>query len=141
MKSRVILSGLTAMFFAVAVNADGVSIDPGEWEMTTTLTMSMMPQPQTTTIKECIEENELNPEDFNMDEENPCAISNVDINGGTARWSISCPTDNGTAMEGTWEFTSEGDTLSGNGSMSANFGGQDMSFEMTWEGMRIGDCK
>ena len=141
MKLRLVLTSLTAIVFSASAIAEGVSIDPGEWEMTSTITMSMMPQPQTTTVKECIKEPELNPEDFNMDEDNPCNISEVVIDGDTASWSINCPTEGGPVMEGRWEFTSGGDTISGSGSMTADYAGQAMSIDMSWTGKRIGDCK
>ena len=143
MKKLVLLTGLTAMFFATAVNAEGIDITPGMWEMNTTINIGMagmsMPS-QTNAITECVEEEELSPDDFNTDPENPCEISNVNIDDNTAEWSIVCPTDMGT-MEGQWVFTSDGDSISGNGSMSANYGGQQMDFKMTWEGKRTGDCE
>ena len=141
MKLRVILSSLVAVFFAGNTIAEGLSIEPGQWEMTMTMTMSMMPQPQTTTVSECMTEDVLSPENFNMDKDNPCDITNVTIDGNTARWSINCPTEGGPPMEGQWEITSKGDSLTGNGSMSANFSGQEMSFTMNWDGKRVGDCK
>ena len=141
MKLRVILSSLVALFFAGNVTAEGLSIEPGQWEMTMTMTMSMMPQPQTTTVSECMTEDVLSPENFNMDKDNPCDITNVTFEGNTARWSINCPTEGGPPMEGQWEITSKGDSLTGNGSMSANFSGQEMSFTMNWDGKRVGDCK
>jgi hypothetical protein len=141
MKLRVVLSSLTALFFSITAIAEGVSIDPGEWEMTSTITMSMMPQPQTTTVKECIKESQLRPEDFNMDEDNPCDIADVAIEGDTASWSVSCPSEGGFVMEGNWEFTSGGDTISGSGSMAAEIASQPMKFDMSWTGKRIGDCE
>jgi len=140
MKLCVVISSLTVMFFSVSAIAEGVSIDPGNWEMTSTITMTMMPQPQTTTVMGCIKEPELNPEDFNMDEDNPCNISEVAIDGDTASWSINCPTEGGAVMEGKWEFTSAGDSISGSGTMSMDYAGQEMGFEMSWAGKRIGDC-
>ena len=141
MRTRITLTGLLVLLFASIAQAGGVAIDPGQWEMTTTMTMSMMPQPQTNTTSECIEESELNPEDFNMDEDNPCSINDVNIDGGTASWTINCPAANGMEMEGAWQFTSQGDSLSGKGNMSADMMGQTMRFDMTWEGKRIGDCE
>jgi hypothetical protein len=44
-------------------------------------------------------------------------------------------------MEGQWEFTSKGDSISGKGSMNTEFSGQHMGFDMTWVGNRIGDCE
>jgi hypothetical protein len=139
MKTRIILCGLAAVFFVVDAGAEGIDIEPGKWEMTSTVTMTMLPTPQTSTVTECIREEELSPDHFNMDEGNPCEISNVTIDDNTAKWSIHCPSDMGD-MEGQWEFNSDGDSISGKGTMSANYGGQEMGFEMTWEGERIGDC-
>jgi len=141
MRFEVILTGFATVFLAGSASATGVSIDPGMWEMTSTMTMTMMPEPRSHTVKECIENDELSPESFNMDEENPCNITDVNVEGNTARWSISCSTGGGPVMEGHWEFTSNGDSISGNGSMSTEFSGQQMGFEMTWVGKRVGNCE
>ena len=141
MRFSIFMTGLAAILLAGSASAEGVSINPGMWEMTSTMTMSMMPQPRSTTVKECIEKDELSPESFNMEEDNPCNISDVNIDDNTARWSINCPTEGGPVMEGNWEFTSNGDSINGSGSMSAEFGGQPMSFNMTWEGKRVGNCE
>ncbi len=140
MKIRMILPGLMMIFFADGSYAKGVSIDPGLWEMSSTMTMTMMPQPQTTTETECVEETELSPESFNKDKDNPCDVSNVSVNGNSASWSISCPGQAGMAMQGQWAFTSKGDSISGTGSMKAVVAGQEMGFDMTWNGKRVGDC-
>jgi len=140
MNLRITFSFLVLALFANVSYAKGVPIDPGMWEMTTTMTMSMMPQPQTTVDTECIEESEMNPADFNMDEENPCNITDVSVDGDTARWSISCPTEGGMVMEGQWEFTSHGDSITGKGTMTTEMAGQKMGFDMTWTGKRTGAC-
>ena len=75
-----------------------------------------------------------------MDEENPCDISDVKIESNTASWKISCPAEGGAMTEGTWQVTSHGDTLSGEGNMSTEVAGQKFGFDMAWEGKRIGDC-
>lgn len=141
MRINTILAGLAAVFITGSVYAEGVSIDPGMWEMTSTMTMTMMPAPQTTTVKECIEDGELNPETFNMDKDNPCDITDINIDGNTASWSIVCPTPGGPVMEGHWEMTSNGDSITGTGTMEAEFSGQKMGFNMTWDGKRVGDCE
>lgn len=40
--------------------------------MNMTMEMSLLPQPQVHSSKECIEQSELHPDDFNMDENSPC---------------------------------------------------------------------
>jgi len=140
MRSHIILTGLITTLLSGTAIAEGISIDPGLWEMTSTMTMTMMPQPQTSTATECMNESELDPETFNMDEDNPCEITDLAIDGNTASWLISCPTEGGPVMEGQWKMTSSGDSLNGTGTMSTEFSGQKMGFNMTWSGKRIGDC-
>jgi hypothetical protein len=141
MRLHTILAGLAAILLAGTASAAGLSIEPGKWEMTSTMTMTMMPQPHVTTNVECMEEDELSPEDFNMDEENPCEITEVTIEDNSARWLISCPTEGGQTMDGHWEVSSTGDSLTGKGAMTMEYSGQKMGFEMSWQGKRIGDCE
>jgi len=140
MKLAIAQAGLVVMLFSGTAVAKGVSIDPGLWEMTVTVAMPMLPQPQADTSTECITETELNPEDFNQDEDMPCDIGNVVINGNSANWTISCPNPSGPPMSGRWEFTSKGSSITGSGSMSMDMGDQKMVMDMTWTGHRIGNC-
>ena len=140
MPIRILLTGLAAVLISGAGHAAGVAIQPGKWEMTSTMTMTMMNQPQTNTVQQCIEEDELNPESFNMDQDNPCKFSDIKVDGNSASWSIVCPTQGGMTMDGTWQFTSNGDSITGSGSMSTEMSGQTIGFDMNWSGKRIGDC-
>ena len=141
MRLHTVLTGLAAVLISGAGNAAGVSIQPGLWEMTSTMTMTMLAQPQVNTVKECIDKDELGPDSFNTDKNNPCKFSDIEIDGNTARWSINCPTEGGPAMQGHWEFTSNGDTISGNGTMSTEYSGQKFGFDMAWAGKRVGPCE
>jgi hypothetical protein len=139
MNYRFFIPGLLLISSAGAL-ADGVPMTPGKWEMKTTMEMSMFPAPQVRTFTECIEETELKPENFNMEEDSPCDMADIEIDGNTVRWSISCPGAMGN-MTGNWEFTSAGDSVIGTGSMSADMGGMAMEMKMNWEGERLGDCE
>ena len=140
MHLRIVLICLFTSLFSATTFAEGIAIEPGLWEMNMTMEMSMLPQPQVHSSQECIKESELHPDDFNMDENSPCNISNAVLDGNTASWSISCPAQDGMEMTGQWEMTSKGDTVNGAGSMTGNAGGMKMEFKMTWDGKRIGDC-
>jgi hypothetical protein len=118
---------------------ESVSMEPGQWEMTTTMQMSMLPQPQVRTSTECITETEFNPDQINTDPDSPCENSDVRVDGQTITWKITCPSEMG-SMQGEWSFTSEGDAIRGTGNMSAMMNSQEMKFDMTWEGRRVGAC-
>lgn len=141
MRSNIIFATLAAILFASNCSAEGIPIDPGKWEMTSTMKMSMMTQPQTSTTRKCIKEEVIAPETFSMNEEHPCKVTDVKLEENTASWSINCPVDNGAVMEGQWKVTSHGDSLVGNGTMVSEIAGQKVDFEMSWEGKRIGDCE
>jgi hypothetical protein len=140
MKLRIALIGMLICCTSVSF-AEGVAVEPGKWEMTMTMEMSMLPAPQTRTSTECIEQDELSPEDFNMDEDSPCNISDMVIDGNTVSWAINCPGPTGGEMTGSWSFTSHGDSITGEGSMTAEMAGQSMEFKMNWGGKRVGDCE
>ena len=133
------LLAVLVLVCSVNVFAEGVPMTPGKWEMTMTMEMSMLPAPQVKTHTECIEESELDPDTFKMDANSPCDLSDVEIDGNTMRWSISCPGPAGD-MKGDWEFTSEGDSVTGTGAMRGDMGGIALEMNMTWEGTRLGDC-
>ena len=119
--------------------AEGVSMTPGQWEMTMTMNMSMMPNPQTKTESVCIEDPEFTPEDFNLEQDTPCDLSEIDVDGDTMSWSVECPAPGG-SMNGSWVFTSHGDTVEGTGEMTAEMGGMSMEMDRAWEGRHVGDC-
>lgn len=123
-----------------AVSAKGVAVTPGLWEMSMSMNMPMMPVPQERSYTECVQETEIDPEKFQMDQETPCDVNDMVVDGKTISWSLSCPGPMGTT-EGQWSFTSEGDSMHGNGAMTAEMGGQNMEFTMSWKGKRIGDCE
>ncbi len=137
---RITLTCILAALFSASVNAKGVPIKPGLWEFTTTVSMPMLPQPRVDTTTECVEEDELSPEKFNQDQDTPCDITNVVQSGNTISWSMFCPTGAGTMMQGQWKFTSFGSSISGNGAMAMEMGGQQMEIKMEWKGKRTGNC-
>lgn len=55
--------------------------------------------------------------------------------------SVNVLADGVPMTPGNWEFTSDGDSVVGIGSMRADMGGMAMEMNMNWEGTRLGDCK
>ena len=81
------LLGLLSVSFA---HADGVSLEPGLWEMRFSMTMPMLSDPQERTFTDCVEETTFDPEDFQMDEGSGCSTSSPEVDGGTISWSMEC---------------------------------------------------
>ena len=129
-----------ALFAAPVAQADGLPVEPGLWEMTSTMVMPMLPQPRVTNVTECMTESEISMDDMNGEDMDPgCTFEMAPIEGNTMKWSFDCPVEGGTS-HGEWEATSGGDTVSGKGLITMSFQGQVMEMSMAWDGKRIGDC-
>ncbi len=125
---------------APAAWAEGIPVEPGMWEMTSTMTMPMLPQPRVTTTTECMTESEISMDDMGGEDVDPnCQFEMAQIDGSTMKWSFDCPVEGGTS-HGEWEATSTGDGVTGKGVVTMSFQGQTMEMNMVWEGKRIGDC-
>jgi len=133
---------LGMLFFAVpAAWADGIPVEPGLWEMSSTMNMPMMPQPRVTTTTECMKESEISMDDLGGEDMDPnCQFEMAQVDGNTMKWSVDCPVEGGTS-HGEWEATSSGDSVTGEGLVTISFQGQAMEMTMSWEGKRIGDCQ
>ena len=133
---------LGILFFTAPVaRADGIPVEPGMWEMSSTMTMPMLAQPRVTTTTECMTESEISMDDMGGEEMEPnCQFEMAQVDGNTMKWSFDCPVDGGTS-HGEWEATSSGDSVTGNGVITMSFQGQTMEMTMSWQGKRIGDCQ
>ncbi len=140
MRKPLILLFSLAFINNIASAGDSVAIEPGMWEVTTTMTSPMSNQPQVETSQECMEQSEISAEDLTPSEDDSCSTSEVSASGDTLTWSMQCSMQGG-SMSGGGTFTSEGDTGHGKMHMDMNIqGGQSMKMEMSWKGKRIGSC-
>jgi len=131
---------LVTLLAAPAVMADGIPVEPGLWEMTSTMKMPMLPEPRVTTTTECVEETEISLEDLGGDGMDPnCSFDLSQVDGNAMKWSFDCPVEGGTS-HGEWEAVSAGDSVSGKGLITMSFQGRTMEMTMDWAGHRVGDC-
>jgi hypothetical protein len=134
---------MTAILLAVAVDAhaDGIPVEPGLWEMTSIISMPMLPQPQTNTMTECFEKSEISVDDVGGQDMDPgCTFETSQLDGATMAWSFDCPLEGGGTSHGEWQATSHGDRVEGNGKITMAMQGQNMEMTMSWQGKRVGDC-
>ena len=131
-----------SILFSIApsVQADGIPVEPGLWQMTTTVNLPIMPQPKVSTTTECMKDAEFDMDDVASDgSDNDCEFKMGEVDGSTMKWTVDCPVEGGSS-HGEWVATSSGDSVTGNGKMTMTFQGQTMEMTMSWEGKRIGEC-
>jgi hypothetical protein len=125
---------------APSLSAEGIPVEPGLWEMTSTMHMPMLPQPRVTTITECMSKREISMDDMGVEDMDPqCRFEMDQVSGNTMRWSVDCPVEGGNS-HGQWEAISTGETVTGTGKIIVSFEGQSMEMTMNWAGRRIGAC-
>ena len=129
---------VSVLALALPALAEGMKVDPGEWEFTSTskVPMGAAPIPKSTT--ECITESEMDPDEFLKDADG-CSIVEKDVSSDRMSYVMSCPGPAG-PMTGRAVFTSTGSTVKGGMKVQFDMNGQPMTFETTWEGKRVGDC-
>ena len=136
MRKLSILAILT-MLAASAVWAEGLPIEPGLWETTTEMTMSMMPQPMIKTTQKCVTDTEFDPQD--LSQESGCTVQDYSASGNTLTFSMVCPGPEGpTTGQGT--YVSNGDSGTGEMNMTMVISGSEQTMQMKWKGQRIGSC-
>lgn len=118
--------------------SDSLPINPGLWEVTTTVT-GAGPEPQTKTSQNCIRDTELNPQ--KMMQRLPPGACQVDtrIEGVEMSFDMNCEVE-GMKMTSSGTMSVEGDVMSSDMDVSSSGGDQDISLNMRSEGRRVGDC-
>ena len=126
---------------APSLQAEGLPIDPGMWEMKSTVTIPMFPQPQLNTMTRCLRQSTITTEDFNSEGIDPnCVFGSTQVNEQTMSWTVECPVAGGATSRGNWQATSEGDRVTGSGQFSIDLQGQVTELTVSWEARRTGDC-
>jgi hypothetical protein len=118
--------------------ADDFRLEPGNWEVTTTRRMSMMPGEQVDTRQQCITEADSDPS-ANMDPGGDCQVVERTESANAVEWRVQCNME-GTPATGIGRMQSEGATATGSIRVEMSVQGVPASFEMEWSGRRLGDC-
>ncbi len=128
----------------------GPEMNPGKWEFTTTITMPMMPQPQTITNIECFTQEQAQEDPLAaLLKEGPCELVSKKVHGNRMDFEVACRGDMNVTSTGKGFFTTQGNTASGEMVVMMNMPemanmpnmeGQEMKMEQSWKGRRIGAC-
>lgn len=147
MKKKIITACACAcLLLPVGSMAAGFDMNAGKWEFTTTLTMPMLPQPQVTTMTECVTEEEAKQDPMaDLVDDGNCKILNRKVQGSSLSFEMEC-NQQGMITRGKGQFTTKGDTASGSIEMTMdmpempNMPAGPMTMNTSWQGKRIGAC-
>jgi len=133
------LAALALLATASPAFAEGMRIEPGQWEFTTTSPGAMGGPPTKKVRTECIRDDSMTPQRFTA-ELKGCQISDPKSDDTSMSWKMSCPSPAG-SMNGTGSFRSSGSTVSGTLEMTRKMGAQEFPMTNNWSGRRLGACQ
>jgi hypothetical protein len=121
-------------------HAEGLRIEPGLWEMTSTINMLLLSDPAVSTVSRCIEKSEITMDEMGGEDlQNECSFEAIMMKGDSMQWIVDCQVGGGSSR-GEWVVTSHGDSLTSEGTLTMNVNGQEMAMDMNWSGQRTGPC-
>jgi Protein of unknown function (DUF3617) len=136
---RLLVVALTGALAGPAV-AQQKGMEPGEWELTTTISSPMMPQPQTATVKHCIKAEDLAEPSRWMGGTPPgsdCKLTPLERDGKSASWEMACPSS-GFKGRGRARFTPG--MMDSEMNISGMQDGKKFEMQTKTRGRRLGPC-
>jgi hypothetical protein len=116
-------------------------MQPGEWELTTTITSPMMPQPQTATVKHCIQKEDVADPSRWMGGKPPgsdCSLTPLERDASGATWEMACPSS---GFKGRGRARFAAGMLDSEMQMSGMQEGKKFELQTRTRGRRLGPCK
>jgi len=116
-------------------------MQPGEWELTTTVSSPMMPKPQTMTVKHCIKAEDLADPSRWMGGTPPgsdCKLTPGERDARGATWQMACPSQ---GLEGKGRARFNAGMLDSEMQMSGMQDGKKFELSTRTRGRRLGPCR
>jgi hypothetical protein len=130
---------LTVALAGTAV-AQQKGMEPGEWELTTTISSPMMPQPQTATVKHCIKAEDLAEPSRWMGGSPPgsdCKLTPLERDGRSASWEMACPSS---GFKGRGRARFAAGMMDSEMNISGMQDGKKFEMQTKTRGRRLGPC-
>ena len=133
-------AALFAVSLAFAVPAAAQTMEPGEWQFTSTMTSPMLPKPQSSSVTRCVSKADAeDPTRFSAADQLPdCQVKPGNRTAGSYSWTMSCPKQ---GMQGAGQAKFGGATLESEMRMTMDAQGQKMEMFTKTSGRRLGPCK
>src|SRR5258706_12741927 len=123
----------------IALPAAAQTMEPGQWEITSTMTSPALPKPQVVTRTECIsKEDAEDPTRFSGREQTEgCKVTPVARSAEIYSWTVSCPQQ---GMNGSGKVLFGRGTIEGELRMTLEMQGQKSDMLSRTAGRRVGSC-
>ena len=133
-------NALLALLAALSPPAAAQSMEPGEWELVTTMNSPMLPAPQSTTMTQCVSKADADdPAGLSMKgQPSDCTMTPGARSGDRYSWTMACPKQ-GMAGSGTMRFG--GGTMETDIRVVMEMQGQKMEMHTRTAGRRLGPCR
>ena len=123
-----------------AAAAQQQGMEPGEWELTTTISSPMMPQPQTATVRHCIKAEDLAEPSRWMGGSPPgsdCKLTPLERDASGASWEMACPSS---GFKGRGRARFAAGMMDSEMQMHGMQGGKKFEMQTKTRGRRLGPC-
>jgi hypothetical protein len=140
---------VVGLMVAGAAQAEPVDMNPGEWQITTTVKIEGMPagspmpsQLPPQVVERCLTQEDLVPKPEQQAQQQ-CKITEQEVIGDTVKWTMTCDAPEGGAKgSGTGTITYSRETLKGAFIMKTQVPGMgEMTMSSKIEGKRLGPCE
>ncbi|MFT5112644.1 MAG: hypothetical protein ACI8P9_001971 [Parasphingorhabdus sp.] len=131
-------SWITALLFTPLLGmADALPIKAGLWEITSTTTNTFTGS-NTQTNRECIRENEFDPQKLLQDAQG-CKVADSKLKRKTLTFTMQCDIQ---GVQGSVDgvFKTRGSEAEGTMLIKMDMGGMELKLDSSWNGQRIGGC-
>lgn len=131
---------LTACAVAFAGAAFAQSLEPGEWEFTSTTSSPMLPKPHSMTVKQCVKKEDADNSErwMGRNPQSDCKLTQGRKGADTVTWEMSCPKSN---MKGSGSARMGRGTMESEMRMSGDMQGRKFEMSTKMSGRRLGPCK
>ena len=132
-------NALFIVLSALSLPAAAQTMEPGQWQFTSTITSSLLPQPQVSTSTQCVsKEDASDPTRFTgKDQAANCKVTPGTRSSDSYSWTVSCPDQN---MRGAGRATFSRGAIDSEMQMTVEMGGQKMEMQTRTAGRLQGPC-
>ncbi len=130
-----------ALSFPASALGEGIPIEPGEWKVSTRVSVSIAPEPRLRESTQCMVRDRLSADEL-TGRSGLCDNEEIRVSGNTMTWKITCRGQmEGNSGEGT--ITMNDGSFTGEMKLLGVPRQNDFRIVVTtlWQGQRLGDCE